>query len=303
MGGEAAGAFASATVCQQLRVALELIDETTPADHLRPKRRAVIRAAAEASRLIHEHAQSMGESRSGTTLAMLLLDEAQKRRGLILHAGDSRVYRVRNGVLEVLTNDHSLAAAIGGRGQHVPTGLRHQITRAIGLPGRDQLELTRIEVEAGDLYLLCSDGLTDMVDPRALHRFLRRETEASPAALADSLVAEANRCGGRDNISVVAVAIGDHPDFTRPSPAWEGATRTDPSVSDTAGGIGEGRDPGVQKARPPRPRSSAVPGPILPAPAWDVTPRHRTGTGATVTIFLLGFLFIAFMTLVGSGLL
>jgi len=218
MGGESAGEWASQELVCTLAADLQTVEEQPIVDNLLRKRRVAMTSAQVASRLIRVHAQRQGNGRSGATVVMLLLDAAQKRRGDILHAGDSRLYRLRDKDLERLTVDHNVAAAVGASPKSLPSSIRNQVTRAIGIEGRDELERTTIDIMEGDRFLLCSDGLTDMVDDPTLQRMLAGNAQLSTLQLCAKLVEEANRNGGRDNISVIVVDIMQHPDFARPSP-------------------------------------------------------------------------------------
>lgn len=218
MGGESAGEWASQEVIYKLAEGLQSVEEQPTFDNLLRKRRVAMASTRVASRLIRVHAQREGNGRSGATVVMLLLDAAQKRRGAILHAGDSRIYRLRDKNFQLLTVDHNVAAAVGASPKSLPSSLRNQVTRAIGIEGRDELESTTIDVMEGDRFLLCSDGLTDMVDDGALHRMLAGNAHLTTLQRCAKLVEEANRNGGRDNISVIVVDILPHPDFACPSP-------------------------------------------------------------------------------------
>lgn len=142
-------------------------------------------------------------SEMGTTVAAVLFREDL---ALIAHVGDSRVYRFRDEKLEALTRDHSLEAemaAVAGRGARSGR-VSSALTRAVGVPGRCQAELRTVEVCSGDLYLLCTDGLTDMVGEEDLSMFL---SSMPPYRAVDALVAEAYMAGGLDNITALVVQV------------------------------------------------------------------------------------------------
>ncbi len=124
------------------------------------------------------------------------------------HIGDSRCYRWRQRILTRLTRDHSLLqeqldAGLITPAQAAVSGNRNLVTRALGVDEAALLEVHEHLVQPGDLYLLCSDGLTDMVDDEALAALL--DSGGSAKELAIRLVENANACGGRDNISVLLV--------------------------------------------------------------------------------------------------
>jgi len=131
---------------------------------------------------------------------------------IVGHIGDSRCYRLRNGKLEQLTRDHSLlqeqmdAGAITAA-QAALSPHRNLVTRALGIERHVDLEMHEHSVRPGDLYLLCSDGLSEMVLEEQLFTLLLQDIELSEKATL--LVAIANENGGRDNISVVLARAGN----------------------------------------------------------------------------------------------
>jgi protein phosphatase len=165
----------------------------------------------EANNRIYRHA--LGDPAAagmGTVVTALLVDEASGTIS-IGHVGDSRAYRLRGESLEQLTPDHSLVGELVRAGrlsteeaeQHPH---RSVITRAVGTEPTVEVETMTIEAEPGDLYLICSDGLTDIVrDTQIVELILA--AERSPDAAAESLVDAANRNGGIDNITVVLFEI------------------------------------------------------------------------------------------------
>jgi PPM family protein phosphatase len=175
-----------------------------------------------ALRLAVQHANSLVLQRSrlslefsgmGTTLVALWLrraqiDGASLRAAWVAHAGDSRCYRFRGGELSVLTTDHSLVEQQVRMGQLTPqeaeqSTMRHVITRAVGVDLQLEPEIVITDARAGDLFLLCSDGLTTEVSDARIAEVLRGETQMEDACRA--LVLEARGHGGRDNITCVLV--------------------------------------------------------------------------------------------------
>jgi protein phosphatase len=125
------------------------------------------------------------------------------------HLGDSRAYLYRDGTLAQLTRDHSLMAEMLASGELTPEQavvhpFRSVITRALGMESRVVIDRVARDLLPGDRLLLCSDGLTTMLPDAAIAALLSR---GDPAAAASALVAEANRAGGVDNISVVVVDL------------------------------------------------------------------------------------------------
>jgi PPM family protein phosphatase len=199
MGGAQAGEVAS-------RIAAEAFDERT--DEGTPEQQ-LARVALEANRRIFDLAQKdSSHSGMGTTLTGLLVDGDEVA---IVHVGDSRAYVFREGELRQLTRDHSLVEELRRQGRLTPEEAeehpqRSIITRALG-PERDvELDVHTHRARSGDVYLVCSDGLTSMVREDRLQEIVAGA--ASLQAAVDALVAEANEMGGRDNITVVLFRLG-----------------------------------------------------------------------------------------------
>jgi protein phosphatase len=128
------------------------------------------------------------------------------------HVGDSRAYRLRDGELEQVTRDHSLVAELERSGQITPEAAEHHpqrsiITRALGPEPDVEVDTYTLAGRTGDVFLICSDGLTGMVSDDEVASILRSAATLDEAA--DSLVLAANQGGGRDNITVVLFRLGD----------------------------------------------------------------------------------------------
>ena len=166
----------------------------------------VIALIQEANRRVHERASTdAATSGMGTTITVALVEP----NGTITfgHVGDSRAYLLRGGRLEQLTDDHSLVAELVRRGELSPREAevhpqRSVITRALGTDPDVDVDAFPVQPEPGDLYLICSDGLSDMVDSETLERIMVEQRDDLPA-LTKALVAAANRGGGDDNITAV----------------------------------------------------------------------------------------------------
>jgi serine/threonine protein phosphatase PrpC len=162
-----------------------------------------------ANKAIYEAAQARPECAGmGTTIVASVFCG---NRASIGHVGDSRCYRLRGEALEQLTRDHSLLQEQIDSGMLTPERAKYSlnknlVTRALGIDESSPVDIVEYRIETGDIYLLCSDGLTDMVDAEAIGATLVRH-RANLGAAAAELVDLANRGGGRDNISVVLVAI------------------------------------------------------------------------------------------------
>ncbi len=151
------------------------------------------------------HSQCAG---MGTTLVVGLFTN---NKLLVGHIGDSRMYRLRGQVLTQITEDHSLLQEQIKLGLITPeqakfSANRNLVTRALGVDPEVELELNEYDVEVEDIYLLCSDGLSDMVDDDIIQSVLNANS-FSLADAAEALVQLANDNGGKDNISVILVKV------------------------------------------------------------------------------------------------
>jgi PPM family protein phosphatase len=188
--GEVAASMATASVMGNARQLLK----AASAPGVSAKARALLtRLISSANDAIYEaaciHAAYAG---MGTTLVAALFDDA---RLTIAHVGDSRCYRWRNGALALLTNDHTVAS-----GLHT----RRVLTRALGTEPHVEPDIAEHALAPGDIYLLCSDGLTDCVKHDEIASVISRH-EANLQRCCTRLIEQANAAGGLDNISVVLV--------------------------------------------------------------------------------------------------
>jgi serine/threonine protein phosphatase PrpC len=163
----------------------------------------------EANRRVHQRAAEDPEaSGMGTTMTVALVDGPVVRIG---HVGDSRAYLIRDGKLEQVTEDHSLVGELVRSGKLSPEEAerhpqRSVITRAVGTDPDVDVDTFTVEPQDGDLFLICSDGLTDMVDDHTIERVVGQKRDDLDG-LVKSLVKTANKGGGEDNITVVAFEI------------------------------------------------------------------------------------------------
>jgi protein phosphatase len=166
----------------------------------------------EANRRVFQRSnEDAATSGMGTTMTVALVDSSG---GTIAfgHVGDSRAYRVRDGRLEQLTDDHSLVGELVRSGKLSPEEAeshpqRSVITRALGTEPDVDVDTFTVEAQPDDLYLLCSDGLTDMISADEIFAVLDGSDDLEVAARA--LIEAANAGGGEDNITVVLFQIGD----------------------------------------------------------------------------------------------
>jgi protein phosphatase len=187
---------------------------------------AAVRALNEASYRIRDMADERGVSSVGSTVVVLVLDRIEARRAVVLHAGDSRAYRWRAGRMERLTEDHSIASAVGVSGdEELPPMLRGVITNAVGIQATVDLDKTGVEVQAGDIFLLCSDGLTRELRDREIREAIGQAPGGDLTAMARALIDQANAAGGEDNLSAVLVRVDALPRLV--PDAEEGEALTD----------------------------------------------------------------------------
>ncbi len=202
MGGAQAGEVAS-------KAAAESFDRELPEA---PPERFLEETIKIANRAIHTQAQKdPALAGMGTTTTAALVD-VEHEEVAIGHVGDSRAYRYRDGKLERLTRDHSLVEEMRRKGQLTEAQAedhpqRSIITRALGPEPEVEVDLQTVPAQAGDVFLICSDGLTTMLDDEHIARLLGRAVTMQSAVRA--LVDEANRAGGRDNITVIVFRLED----------------------------------------------------------------------------------------------
>ena len=207
MGGGSEGATASRFVCEEIAKVAETPD-------LASRMRAVDAAIGAANAQIRAYSQEKGFKQMGSTVAVLLVDPAHARKGVICHVGDSRIYRVRRGSAELLTKDHTIGGELSAltRGQQA-AGLRsrsnplaHVLTRAIGTGDEVKADWRKIDVLPGDRLLLCSDGVHDVVSDGRIGSLLSRPEGLD--GLSGRLTADVVAGGAPDNYTYVLVEIG-----------------------------------------------------------------------------------------------
>jgi PPM family protein phosphatase len=201
MGGAQAGEIASRLAAAAVRQPSEGSDEDG--------RGRVVTLIQEANRRVYERsAEDEAVSGMGTTMTVALVEDSAVWIG---HVGDSRAYLARDGALEQLTEDHSLVAELVRSGKLSPEEAemhpqRSVITRALGTDPDVDVDVFSVATEPGDLFMICSDGLTAMVADEAILEIIEQEREDLDRS-AKKLVEAANRGGGEDNITVVLFEI------------------------------------------------------------------------------------------------
>lgn len=261
MGGHRGGDVASS-------IAVETLSEVAPTaeDGLR----AVVDGIQLAHRRILERGQADRALRGmGTTVTAILTDDAKAH---LAHVGDSRAYLFRDGHLQQLSEDHTLVQRMVREGKLSPEEAnthpqRSILTRALGVDEPVDVEQLTLDVHPGDRLLICSDGLSSMLDADEIKSTLERERD--PQRAAEQLVEAANRAGGDDNITVIVLEVVDddrggdaHPnDGSNAGAAAAGAPQ--PST-------GEALAVGESETAAARPRSNDEPlTAVLPASARE----------------------------------
>lgn len=210
MGGGREGQVASKAITDALQQCV--VEDAVAWDSRDLKTRAQrIRAGAiQVNTWIQKRAKDREFDQMGSTLVAAVFDPKAPTQGIVIHAGDSRLYRYRDRFLEQLTKDHTFVAEMGVRSdKDLPAEFRGVVTKAIGLHSDVELDETPFDIRPQDVFILCSDGLTRMLADKLLIKKLRQKENEGPESLARMLVDEANKAGGEDNISVVVVC----PDF------------------------------------------------------------------------------------------
>lgn len=203
MGGHAAGDLASRVCVETLVSSIEGSGqtETIPvlAEAVQKANRAVLKKAAEKP----EYAGM------GTTIVAAVIDGNTL---YVANVGDSRLYLIDDDRIDQITLDHSLVAEMVRSGRISPEQMRNHpekniITRAVGGEENVEADFFDVGLHKGDVVLLCSDGLTNMVEDEQIFRIIRREKTLRDAG--QKLISAANSAGGRDNISVVLARLTD----------------------------------------------------------------------------------------------
>ncbi len=253
MGGAQAGEVASSVAVAEFRPGLS--DAANPEQALEV-------LAQDANARIHELSHANAEHAGmGTTLTAIYVGEQDIA---IAHVGDSRAYCFRGGELIKLTDDHSLVDELMRQGRLTPEEAvehpqRSVITRALGIEGRVEVDTRSFRGITGDVYLLCSDGLTTMISEAQIAEVLRANPRLQTAG--EALIAAANDAGGRDNITVILVRIEEV--VLGGGALAEEQTQTDlPPVTAPASGPATAEEPVLLQ-----PPASAPRRPRMPAPA------------------------------------
>lgn len=209
--GEVASEIAVLTIVAELKEALLDFEpgQVDAVSGMQAESLLIIDAVAKANESIFTVSQSQPQCAGmGTTLVVAMFTNDKV---LVGHIGDSRMYRLRDDELTQITEDHSLLQEQLKSGLITPeqakvSNNKNLVTRAVGIDETVDLELHEYEVQVGDIYLLCSDGLTDLVDDDEISIILAK-LNANLEAAANQLIKMANDNGGKDNISVILARV------------------------------------------------------------------------------------------------
>ena len=212
MGGGDDGEVASAAVVKSIDACLsDLPSPSFGAVAGSRVAKGVSEAVEEASGWIFRRAKKNGLKGCGSTFVGVVFDATAPRSAIVLHVGDSRLYRLRGRDFRQITKDHSVAEMMGAKDEKdLNPMFRGMILRAVGIESSVEIDRVPMSVEEDDVVLICSDGLTRMVPDRRIAEILR-DGSVSVEETAQRLVAAANEAGGIDNVTVEVVRVGALP--------------------------------------------------------------------------------------------
>jgi len=208
MGGHVGGEVASKMACQGMAdYYSEIKNDQDDSDYFKDRLRHLKSTLHKVHNKIIEYGQTNREyDDMGTTLSVMVLI---KNRALIAHVGDSRIYRLRRDLLEQLTEDHTFAQVFLQKVYITPEtaskhSIRHVMTQAVG-HGIEDMFLKMQMVEKGDIFLLCSDGLHDLISDVEIKDVLSNDYPLKDKC--SRLVANALEMGGKDNVTVIVIQV------------------------------------------------------------------------------------------------
>ena len=209
MGGGADGALASAWICEEFAKLFEM-----PPASFRERLTRTRSALEAANARIRAYMKERGIKMMGSTAAVLLSDPSRPARGTIAHVGDSRIYRWRKGTGTLLTRDHTVGDELGRalvsntQAEAVKSRknpLSHILTRAVGTGFKVRPDWRKIDLRAGDRYLLCTDGVHDVLSDAQVAALLGRAK--TPADAVKAFAREVISCGAPDNYTLVCAFV------------------------------------------------------------------------------------------------
>ena len=218
MGGGEGGSRAAEMVVRILEQAV-----TVPLKHLS----GITKFAYQANAEIRDYAREHNLRGMGATIVGILLSAFHPDRALLFSAGDSRGYRLRHGTLTQLTTDHTIASAMGVGEETLAKHLQGILTNVAGCGAGFFLETRELELCPGDVYLLCSDGISRQVSESEMKRIL--ESGGSPAARGRALIEASLKAGGVDNATAIVLEFDSIPEITPEVAAEEAQCPEEPA--------------------------------------------------------------------------
>ncbi len=208
-GGEMASAITVSTILENVTEKIKKLKpgETDEATGYSMESLAVHEAITLANKNVHDSSEANAQYRGmGTTVVVTLFYD---NRFTVAHVGDSRLYRLRDNELEQITRDHSLMQELIDRGFYTPEQARNSlnknlVTRAIGIDENVQIDIQEDIAMVNDIYLLCSDGVTDMIEDELIKTAIL-DNENNLEKAAEEIIRLANEHGGKDNISALLI--------------------------------------------------------------------------------------------------
>lgn len=206
-GGEVASAITVSTILEFIVEKRKDINtgETDEATGYSAESLLVHQAITQANKNVHDSSEAHAQYRGmGTTVVVVLFYD---NRFTVAHVGDSRLYRLRDGELEQITRDHSLMQELIDRGFYTPEQARNSlnknlVTRAVGIDSKVQIDIQEDIAMVDDIYLLCSDGVNDMIEDHLIKSAIMENADDLDNAAAE-IIRLAKQHGGKDNISAL----------------------------------------------------------------------------------------------------
>jgi protein phosphatase len=206
-GGEIASAMAVSGIAQDLEDAANTIEQCSESEQAQAINALLEATITKVNKEIFTTSETNDQYKGmGTTVVVAI---SHKNKLHYAHVGDSRLYRLKNNTLEQLTSDHSLVNELLEQGYYktqeeaANAGQKNVITRAVGIAEEVKVDVADISVEENDLFLLCSDGLSDMISDNEILESMQSTKEHE--VIIEDLIGRACEAGGRDNISVMLV--------------------------------------------------------------------------------------------------
>lgn len=203
MGGGEGGRHAAEIVVRALEQAVSM-----PMKHLS----GITKFAHQANTEICDYAKKHNLRGMGATVAGIMLNAFQPAAGMLFSAGDSRGYLLRNGSLRQLTTDHTIASAMGVGEEKLAKHLQGILTNVAGCGASFFLETRELDLCGGDVYLLCSDGISRQVPEHEIRRIL--ESAENPAGKGHALIEASLKAGGVDNATAIVLEFDTIPEIT-----------------------------------------------------------------------------------------